>query len=183
MASQQDDRTVIEMPARQRGRLIPMGIIVTGLSAGLVDVRPDGYVGLVIGLLGLVFFAPITIALLLRAVRNRPVLILDADGFTDHGSLISAGRVRWRDVRRIEERQFGRRFFVAITVTDPAAFRAGQPAWRRLLYRVNGRTTAGDIFIPSTVLPMSAAELARTMRRLHSAAQRRAHIGGKNRRA
>ena len=183
MASQQDNRTVIEMPARQRGRLIPMAIIVTGLSAALVAVRPDRYVGLAIGVLGLGFFAPITLALVLRAVRNRPVLILDADGFTDHGSMISAGRVRWQDVRRIEDRQFGRRFFVAIAVTDPAAFRAGQPLWRRLLYRINGRTTAGDIFIPGTVLPMSTVELARTMRRLHSAAQRRAHAGGKNRRA
>lgn len=183
MAIQSDERIVVETPARQRGRLVPMGIIVTGISAGLVDVHPAGFIGLIIGLIGLVFFAPITVALLIRMFRNRPVLILDADGFTDHGSLISAGYVPWRDVQQIEQRVFGRRIFVAVTLTDPAAFRARQPAWRRFLYRVNGRTAAGDIFIPDTVLPMSPTELARTMRQLQRAAQRRPQSGGTGRRA
>jgi hypothetical protein len=182
MAIQSDERIVVETPARQRGRLVPMGIIVTGISAGLIGIHPGGYIGLLLGLVGVVFFAPITVALLLRMVRNRPVLILDADGFTDHGSLISAGYVPWRDVQRIEERPFGRRIFVAVTVADPEAFRARQPAWRRLLYRINGRTAAGDIFIPDNVLPMSPTELARTMRRLHRAAQRRPRSGGTGRR-
>jgi len=160
-----------------------MGIIATGIAAGLVGVQPGGDFGLAIGLLGLVLFGPITVAILLRAIRNRPVLIMDADGFTDHGSLIAAGYVPWAEVQLIEQRRFGRRLFVAVTVTDPAALRARQPAWRRLLHRVNGRTTAGDIFIPDTVLPMSTTELARTMRRLHHAAQRRANSRGTRRRA
>jgi hypothetical protein len=183
MAIQPDERIVVETPVRYRGRLVPMGIIVTGISAGLAGVHPGGAPGLAIGLLGLVFFGPLTVALVLRMVRNRPVLIMDADGFTDQGSLISAGYVPWQEVQRIEERPFGRRIFVAVTVTDPEALRARQPAWRRLLYRINGRTAAGDIFIPDNVLPMSPTELARTMRRLHRAAQRRPRSKGTDRRA
>jgi hypothetical protein len=161
-----------------------MGIIVTAIAAALVATRPGRDVGLVIGLLGLVFFGPLTIALVLRAVRNRPALILDADGFTDHGSLISAGYVSWQEVQEIDERRVGRRrVFVTVKVTDPDAFRARQPAWRRLLYRINGRTAAGDILIPDNVLNMRPEELVKTMRRLHRAAKRRARGGGSGRRA
>lgn len=184
MATQSDDRIVIETPPAQRRRSAPMGIIVTGIAALLVGTRPRGDVGLVIGLIGLVFFAPLTIAQVLRAVRNRPALILDADGFTDQGSLISAGYVSWQEVQEIDERRVGRRrIFVTVKVTDPAAFRARQPAWRRLLYRINGHPTAGDILIPDNVLSVRPAELVKTMRRLQRAAQRRARSGGTGRRA
>ena len=44
---------------------------------------------------------------------------------------------------------------VTVTVTDQAAFRARQSAWHRLLLRINGPMSAGDILIPDNVLPMS----------------------------
>jgi hypothetical protein len=184
MAIQSDDRIVVETPPAQRRRSFPMGIIVTGIAIALIARHPGGYVGLIIGLIGLAFFGPLTIALIIRAVRKRPALILDADGFTDHGSLLSAGYVPWQEVQEIDERRFGRRrIFVTVKVTDPAAFRARQPAWRRLLYRINGRTAAGDILIPDNVLSISPAELVKTMRRLQRAAQRRARKAGTDRRA
>jgi hypothetical protein len=183
MAIQPGERIVLETPVRQRRRLAGPGISLTAVSLALILVRPYGDVTLVIGLAGLVFFGPIGISRLVRAVRNRPVLILDADGFTDHGSLISAGYVPWQEVQGIDQRSFRRRVFVTVTVTDPAAFRARQSAWHRLLLRVNGPMAAGDILIPDNVLPMRPAELVKTMRRLHRAAQRRTPSGGTGRRA
>ena len=44
---------------------------------------------------------------------------------------------------------------MTVTVTDQAAFRARQSAWHRLLLRINGPMSAGDILIPDDVLPMS----------------------------
>jgi hypothetical protein len=183
MAIQTDDRVVIETPAGRRRRNLIFAVIVTGVLAVVAADRSDGTFGLVIGLAGLVFFGPLTLAMLLRAMRNRPALILDADGFTDYGSMISAGYVPWQEVQRIEERAFRRRVFVAIKVIDPAAFRARQSAWHRFLLRVNGPMAAGDILIPDNVLPMSPAALVKTMRQMHRAAQRRAHSGGTGKRA
>jgi len=183
MVIQPDERIVVETPARQRRRLTGPGIVLTAMSAGLLVFRPHGDAGLVLGLAGLVFFGPITISRLLRGARNRPVLILDADGFTDHGSLISAGYVPWQEVQQVDQRPFRRRVFVTVTVTDPAALRARQSLWHRFLLRINGPMTAGDILIPDNVLPMRPAELVTTMRRLHRAAQRRARSGGADRRA
>jgi hypothetical protein len=181
MATQPDERIVIETPARKRRRIVVMAIIATGFSAWAVADRHDGDVGLVIGVLGLAIFAPVTVIYLLRSMRNRPVLILDADGFTDQGSMISAGYVPWREVQRIEELPVRRRVFVAVTVNDKAAFRARQSAWHRLLLRLNGPMAAGDILIPDSVLPMRPAELVGTMRRLHRKALGRANRGGARR--
>jgi hypothetical protein len=182
MTNPSDERIVIETPARKRWRLTSLGLIVTVLAAGLVASR-TGEFQLILGLVGLVFFGPTTVALLIRAVRNRPVLILDADGFTDRSSMISGGFVSWQEVQRIEDRLFRRRVFVTVTVSDRAAFRARQSAWRRIMLRINGPMVAGDVLIPDSVLPMRPAELVKTMRRLHRAAQRRAHGGGTSRRA
>jgi len=70
----------------------------------------------VVGVLGLVFFGPLTLSLLLRAARRTPVLILDGDGFTDHATLAAAGFVRWEDVHRVSEQPFAGRIFVTVTV-------------------------------------------------------------------
>jgi hypothetical protein len=182
MAIPSDERIVIETPPRKRWRLTTMGLIVTVLSAALVANRA-GHGEVAFGLAGLVLFGPLTVASVVRAVRNRPVLVLDADGFTDHTSLISGGFVSWQEVQRIEDRQFRRRIFVTVTLTDREAFRARQPAWRRLLLRINGPTAAGDVLIPDSRLPMRPAELVKTMRRLQTAAQRRTPRGGASRRA
>jgi hypothetical protein len=173
MAMQTDDRIVVETPPIRRRRMLIPGLVVTLIGAAVVANGSGGTAGLVIGLIALVICGPLTAVFVLRAVQNKPALILDADGFTDHGSLISAGYVRWQDVQRIEEHPVGRRVFVAVTVTDRAAFLARQSAWHRFLIRINGPTTAGDILIPGSVLSIRPAELVKTMRRLHRAALRR----------
>ena len=98
MAIESDDRIVVETPAARRRRLTFLGIIVTGVSAVAVIDRSAGTSAWSIGLLGLCSFGPITFLLLLRAIRNRPVLTLDADGFTDRSTLVSPGFVPWREV-------------------------------------------------------------------------------------
>jgi hypothetical protein len=175
MTIQSGDRIVVETPAARRRRLVSMGIIATGVSLVLVVDRSDGTTGLVIGILAFLFFGPITLVQLLRGIRKLPVLILDSDGFTDRSTLLSPGFVPWPEVQQIEERPFRRRTFVTVTVTDRAAFRARQPAWRRLLLRINGPMVSGDILIPDNVLPMSPAELVKTMRRLQRGARHRTH--------
>jgi hypothetical protein len=177
-----DERIVIETPARKRWRLATMGLIVTVLAAALVANRSGGF-EVIFGLVGLVLFGPLTVASVVRAMRNRPVLVLDADGFIDRTSLISGGFVSWQEVQRIEDRQFRRRVFVTVTLSDGEAFRARQPAWRRLLLRINGPTAAGDVLIPDSRLPMRPAELVKTMQRLQRAARHRAPRGGASRRA
>jgi hypothetical protein len=173
MAIQTDERIVVETPPKKRWRMASFGGCVTILAAALVGFQSHGTFGLVLGIIGLVLFAPITVAALIRALRNRPVLVLDADGLTDRASLLAGGFVPWQEIQRIEDRPVRRRVFVAITVTDRAAFLARQSAWHRFLHRINGPMAAGDILIPDSMLPMRPAELVKTMRQMQRAALRR----------
>jgi hypothetical protein len=160
------ERIVVDTPAGQRWRLAVMGLVLTGAAAWLAVGEIDGDLGLVVGILGLVLFGPLTVTLLLRALRRTPVLVLDAAGFTDHATASAVGWVAWQDVHSIDERMFMGRVFVAVTVRDPSSFRRGLPVWRRALGGINRHLVEGDVLIPENVLPMSAQELARTMRSL-----------------
>jgi hypothetical protein len=164
MAIPQRERVVVSTPSGQRRRLAVIGIIMTGLSAALVVTQPYGILGLAVGAAALVFFGPLTVSLVIRAVRHTPVLILDADGFTDRATVTGAGRVLWQDVHRVEERPFMGRVFVTVTVRDPAAFRRRLPAWRRPFLWINQHLVGGDVFIPDSVLPMPAQDLVKMMR-------------------
>jgi hypothetical protein len=106
MKLQDGERIVVDTPARQRWRLAVIGLILTGASAAVAGTRLDGGLGLVAGILGLVIFGPLTVTLLLRALRRTPALVLDADGFTDHATASAAGYVAWQDVHSIDERLF-----------------------------------------------------------------------------
>jgi hypothetical protein len=181
MTIHQGERIVVSTPAGQRWRLAVIGVIMTGASAALVLAQPYGYLGLAVGVLGLVFFGPLTVSLLLRAARRTPVLILDADGFTDRATLAAAGFVRWEDVHSIGEQPFAGRAFVTVTVADRAAFRRRLPAWRRPFLRINQHLVEGDVFIPASVLPMSPEDLVKTMRTLRHEARNRSHGQGKTR--
>jgi|SRR5450755_2837626 hypothetical protein len=181
MTIQQGERIVVGTPARQRWRLAVIGIVMTGLSAALAVTRPYGDLGLVVGVLGLVFFGPLTLSLLLRAARRTPALILDGDGFTDHATLAAAGFVRWEDVHSVSEQPFAGRIFVTVTVTvaDRAAFRRRLPAWRRPFLRINQHLAGGDVFIPDSVLPMPPGDLVKMMRTFRHEARNRSHGHGK----
>jgi len=167
MAMQQGEDLAVSTSARQRWRLPGLAAIMTAGSAALIITRTDGGLDVVVGLLGLAFFGPITLWSLLRAITPQPALILSAGGFTDRATATGAGFVPWPEVQRIDARLFLGRVLVTVTVKDPAAFRRRQPAGRRLLLRINRSLVAGDVFIPENLLPMPAADLVHTMRALH----------------
>ena len=183
MTIQKGERIAIGTPAGQRWRLAVIGVIMTGASAALALTRPYGYLGLVVGVVGLVFFGPLTVSLLFRAARHTPVLILDPEGFTDRATLAAAGFVRWEDVHSIGEQPFAGRVFVTVTVADRAGFRRRMPPWRRLFLGINRHLVPGDVFIPASVLPMPAGDLVKMMRTLRHEARNRSHGGGRRKTA
>lgn len=172
MTTQQAGDVVIDTPSRQRWRLAGIALIMTAVSAALVITQPYGDLGLVVGIAGLVFFGPLMLALLSRAIRRVPALILSPAGFTDRSTLACGGFVPWQEVKGIEELVFRGRVFVAVTMKDRAVFRRGLPAWRRLLLVINQRLIPGDVLIPESVLPVPPEELVRMMRSMrHQARQ------------
>lgn len=154
----------VSAPPGQWWRVAVAALIMTGVAAVLAVTQPYGGLGLGVGVAGLAFFAPLSLLLVIRAVRRAPALVLGPAGFTDHSTAAAAGFVAWADVDRIDERVFMGRGVVCVTMLDPVAFRRGQPLGRRLLHGINGHLVPGDVLIPASVLPMSTTDLIREMR-------------------
>jgi len=152
---------------RQQWRLVGMGAVMSVVSVVLllagIGAGTPGLLLLVVGALGALFFVPSTAYLLGQAARRGPALILSTHGFTDHASAISVGFVPWSEVTSIRASSVRGRAFVAVKVRDPRAVLARQPVWRRALLRLNRKWFEGDMFIPETILPVSAKELISLM--------------------
>jgi hypothetical protein len=164
MSAPESGRVAIYTPGPRLRRLTISCLLLSAASAFVIVTRPDGLFSLVAGILALAFFGPVTLGILPKALRRTPVLVLDADGFTDRAGLLGAGFVPWTDVRHIAERTLRAQRYVAITVHDPAALLRRLPAWQRPLRRLNRRLVRGDVLIPATLLPMPPAQLVRTLR-------------------
>jgi hypothetical protein len=168
-----DEDVRINPTRRQQWRLVGMGAIMSAVSVLLLLAGIGGGVrGLlfvVVGALGSLFFVPSTAYLLGQAARRGPAVILSTRGFTDHASAIGVGFVPWSEVTSIRTRSVRGRAFVAVKIRDPRAVLARQSAWRRALLRLNRKWFSGDVFIPETVLPISAKELISLMNEKRSA--------------
>jgi hypothetical protein len=166
------DRIVIETPAARWQALVGGGLLLTVASAALI-VWPSGVFELVAGIVGVVFFGPAAVFLLVRAIRRTPVLVIEASGFTDHATLAGVGFVPWADVHRLHEQVIRGQGMVSVTLRDPASLISRLPVWRRILLRLNRQLITGEVHIPAAALPMPAAQLIATMQSMrHRAAGR-----------
>jgi hypothetical protein len=149
-----------------RAQWLPIGICLIA-SAGCVVLvlygishnGTDEIVALVAGLLAALLIVPATVYLIYRAVRDRPALIIGESGFTDQASLTGLGYVTWDEVAAIRLD----RVWLAVKLRDPGPIMARQPAWRRALMRMNSRTVAGDMIIPTNALSVPPQELIKLM--------------------
>lgn len=162
-----DDDVRLSPARRQQWRLVAMAAIISAVSVVLllagIGAGAHGFLFLLVGALGALFFVPATAYLLFQAARRGPALILSARGFTDHASAIGVGFVPWGEVASIRTSSVRGRAFVTVSIRDPRAVLARQVAWRRALLRLNRKWFDGDLFIPEAVLPISAKKLISLM--------------------
>jgi hypothetical protein len=155
----------VSTPWQKRWSLVAAGVVMTAASAWLWDQPQVGVVRFV-GVAGVVFFAAGLLYALYRALRPRPAVVLDDQGFVDHASAVGVGRVSWRQVQAIQVIVFYGRPMVSVTLHDPRSVLDELPWWKRALLGMNrGFRTAGDVNIPASVLPVPANALAREMER------------------
>lgn len=145
MAQRQDWRQLgrfpeqVEFRTSGRGSLRPLfaGIVMVLVSIALLVYATPSTLRATFGWIGLVVFVPLTVFVLLRAVRPRVVLRLAGGGLDDRSSLASVGFVPWDQVVRAVSAQMAGNPMVAVLVTDPEAVLAQMPALRRSGARAN----------------------------------------------
>ena len=137
-------------------------VTVLGVALILYGITHNGaneIVGLATGIPGTLVILPAAVYLIYRAVQDRPALVIGERGFTDHASLTGVGYVAWHEVAGIRLD----RVWLAVKLRDPRPMMARQPAWKRVLMRMNARVVAGDVVIPTNALSMPPQELISLM--------------------
>jgi hypothetical protein len=157
-------------PWQKRWALVSAGVVMTAASAWLWGQSDAGVVRFV-GVPGVVFFSTGLLYALYRALRPRPAVILDDQGFVDHASAVGVGRVSWLEVDAIQVVAVSGRPMVSVVLRDRGSVFDHLSWWKRTLLGMNRRLpNVGDVNIPASVLPVPAVTFAREMERRRQAA-------------
>jgi hypothetical protein len=116
-----------------------------------------------VGVAGIVTFTTFGMGLIRLSMRAGPGLVVDDAGFDDRSSLVSVGRVPWRDVRSVSEANVAGSSFVVVEVSDPEVYLARLGHIARMAARVNRHMVGSPITISSVSLKTSFSKLSTVM--------------------
>ncbi|MFD7901737.1 STM3941 family protein [Kitasatospora sp. NPDC059747] len=123
--------------------------------------------GLVGGALAVPFFGFCSFALARRLVRNRPELVLDADGL-EH---VQLGRIAWSEIAAVGIRSMTVRGstqrMIAVVLHDPAAYLSRAPRLVRASAGLNRSLGYGPANIAANTIPVPLEEVLAAMHRHH----------------
>lgn len=112
------------------------------------------------GLLGVLLFGYTFLFSVYRLqAAGKPAFVLDSQGLTDQASWLSAGRLRWEDIRALREAGTGPRRALAILPEDLDSFLARQSTLRRRLMSLNLRFSGAPVVVVWAYLPTRPGEM------------------------
>lgn len=159
MRATRPEPSITIYPSPLRLVLLAAGSIVFVACGLMLALAGDSAVAIGVGWISIVFFGVAGTYLLLRLVRQQPLLVLDGRGITDHASGFGVGFVSWAEVVAVAPVQMGRQHMATVYVTDPAALRRRFGAVRQRLMRANTTLTGGSVQIPTVMMPFGIDEL------------------------
>jgi hypothetical protein len=109
-----------------------------------------------------------------KLLDGRPGLVIDAEGIIDNASAVSAGRVPWQDIVRVEVASVGSQRFLTVLVADPRKYVGRGGRLHRWVNAANATMTGSPINISSGALRIEFDELVRLMTESLETHQRRA---------
>ena len=120
-----------------------------------------GYI--IVGLFGL-----IGLVLLRKLFDKTPGLVLDEEGLIDNSSGVAAGKVYWKDVRRVYKQEVAGQPFVMLEVKNPEVYlRAQKNPIRKQVMELNYRLYKTPVSISAASLRISFQELFLTVEDKH----------------
>ena len=114
----------------------------------------------IIGFTSVSFFSLCGFYCVTRLFDNRPRLILDSTGIIDRSSAISAGRILWQDIRRIDVTQVGSQRFLTFYVTNPRRYLQRGGFFERQMKALNYKFYGSPIHISTSSLQISFGEFS-----------------------
>jgi hypothetical protein len=115
------------------------------------------------GLIGIIFFGPLTIALIWRFIRRKPVLSLAPDG-------VIAGpmKIQWDEITAVDIAEYYRQKLLIFKLADPEKLLSSFGLIRRILGRMNLRKLGSPVAFPTSTLAIDTNELINLIERYHA---------------
>jgi hypothetical protein len=149
-------------PNRARLALVMIGALALVAGAAYIVSSPEGRFSpraLIAAWIGMPVFALGAGYLLLRVVRHRPSVVLDAEGVHDNGSMASVGLIPWHEIETARVFEMGGKTFAAIVLKRQEAFLPRVKGLRGKLAKSNAGMGFPLVSIPELALSIPAARL------------------------
>lgn len=146
----------------QRGKQVALGLgAVVFVVLGVVLLLSGGVVRPVVGVVTILVFGLFGALWVRQMASQRPALVVDTRGITDHASAIGAGFVPWGEIVGLGTWSSNGQTIVTVGVADPAAVLARVGPVARIPMRANVRLCGSPVTLPTNALPFTADELIR----------------------
>src|SRR5690242_14050541 len=116
------------------------------------------------GIAGIAFFGLCMLYAIWRLVRPTPALIIHPSGIFDNASGLSAGFLRWDEIKGAFVARIRNQHFLAIDVKDVEALLSRQSGLKASMMKMNVKLVGAAVNIPANTLPISLEELIHNIR-------------------
>lgn len=157
-------------PRRWKLLLFAMGALAFVLGAFWIggflgEVYTNPAVAAIATYAGIPFFGFCFVYLLYRLIVRKPALVVSEEGIQDNVSALSAGMIRWEEIKAVRTRWFGTQQMIVIALKDEQTFLSHQNPVKRVLMRANRSLIGYVVNIPQNILPVPADEVVREIKR------------------
>jgi hypothetical protein len=106
-----------------------------------------------VGLAGLLFFGLIAVVHLMKMAKNKPALIITDDGLFDNSSGLSAGFIKWQDIKKLNFTRTGNQASLVIILKKPDKYIERESNFlKRAAMRINNKMSGSPVHIPLSYL-------------------------------
>ncbi|MGJ8683916.1 MAG: STM3941 family protein [Nonlabens sp.] len=130
---------------------VKIALIIVGSFLFVVG----GYLMLwnVFGILSIIFFGASGIFGLIKLFDSKPGLVISSEGIIDNTSLMSAGLIKWKDIKHIRSQNIGSQRFFMIELFEPLKYveQAGN-GFKSLLMKISMKMYGTPVAISTIIL-------------------------------
>ncbi len=166
-----EDQIIIKQSFLKQLSLTFLGVLMVGASLLLVVTQNDPFTWF-IGIVGVVFFGVCLAFIVIRLIKPKHILIIDADGFTENSTAMAAGtRINWSEVQDIYLSSILTQKFICVVLKDPDAFMRKLPPIKKMMTKANAASSFAQIQINLSSTTAKYGEVLSTMKDFHLANQ------------
>lgn len=143
------------------GLIGSIGFVALGwlLLTNTANMSDDPLFIKIIGIASMLFFGYCGLHIYFKIIDKKPGLVVSDQGITDNASAISAGLIKWHEIKEIELQSVFGQEFITIVVHNPEKFIKRHTGLEQAFTKANDSIFASPIQIPFNSLSLNKKEI------------------------